>query len=438
MAFRQILCGALTACLLSVSLPATFAAPSTVESAASFRGQTFPFPSLLGNLQLTTDCDPAKAAKNNKDPDHFCHLMDGLIYKDGGASLTLYDTSLLPAKTTDASVMDFMNGMQILRQVLGGTIALEAYGTHSVDAEGTIRMNFLPLHTRASYTVAVTDVRMLKMNGANVGVSYIAADMDTATQSHKLYTDYVFMIPGSSIMGVYSMVIADANKNDSSSFEAYADKAVTGSSEEEKIVQLENALFEYTAKIAVGNPTYESLYGAITEMLANTRATPFVDVLSTTPYAESILAMRAQGVIQGYADGTYKPANPVNRAEFMKILVEASGAKDLDGYAKACFPDVDASQWYAKYVCYGKDKNIIGGYADGSFRPQASINLAEALKIVFTTYQINPGPTAGEWYEPFVNEAKRRGMLVLIKSGVGDNISRGEMAELLYRLENSL
>ncbi len=46
------------------------------------------------------------------------------------------------------------------------------------------------------------------------------------------------------------------------------------------------------------------------------------------------------------------------------------------------FTDVDGSAWYAKYVNFMHEKNLIGGYGDGTFRPDSTITRAEAVTML--------------------------------------------------------
>ena len=108
---------------------------------------------------------------------------------------------------------------------------------------------------------------------------------------------------------------------------------------------------------------------------------PFKDVKAGDwflPYAE---AAKEEGLVGGYADGTFKPNATITRAEAMKILLEAAGA-DTEGAEKSTFKDVSQSAWYAKYVNYAAENDIVKGYADGTFGPDKNITRAETAKIV--------------------------------------------------------
>ena len=119
-------------------------------------------------------------------------------------------------------------------------------------------------------------------------------------------------------------------------------------------------------------------------------------------YRDSIHELADQGVINGYSDGTYKPKQNVNRAEMMKIIM---AALKQSGTPANCFPDVASENWYSSYVCEGKNQGIVGGYPDGTFRPEKNINFVEALEIVFKAFDIETTTTSGDWYQPFVDAA---------------------------------
>ncbi|MEK7218355.1 MAG: S-layer homology domain-containing protein, partial [Patescibacteria group bacterium] len=85
---------------------------------------------------------------------------------------------------------------------------------------------------------------------------------------------------------------------------------------------------------------------------------PFTDVPSTSANATAIRELKAENVLQGYEDGTFRPNISINRAELLKIILEGrDGGITISTQSTStsgCFPDVQA-QWYAKYVCAAKD-----------------------------------------------------------------------------------
>lgn len=156
----------------------------------------------------------------------------------------------------------------------------------------------------------------------------------------------------------------------------------------------------------------------------------------TGHWAEAVVnSLAEQGIIGGYEDGTYRPQNPVSRGEFVKLLAAAAeleikdwsgdhwatpyltaaigagivvpleyeGEIDLRGPipreemaamlvraqglqgkdAPLAFTDgEDVRELYRALVAEAVNKNLLGGYPDGSFRPQGTLTRAEAAAVI--------------------------------------------------------
>jgi hypothetical protein len=95
-------------------------------------------------------------------------------------------------------------------------------------------------------------------------------------------------------------------------------------------------------------------------------------------YEAEILSLAQQGIVQGYPDGSFKPQQSLTRAELLKIILVAKGISLTD--QTDCFPDI-AGHRAIPYICTAKQKNIIKGYEDGTFKPNQAVSIAEGLKI---------------------------------------------------------
>ncbi|HPO05885.1 MAG TPA: S-layer homology domain-containing protein, partial [Candidatus Gracilibacteria bacterium] len=175
-------------------------------------------------------------------------------------------------------------------------------------------------------------------------------------------------------------------------------------------------------------------------------AANFTDVTSGSIYAESIQFMKDQGVVGGYADGTFRPQNTINRAEFLKIVLK-SQPDFFETKAKECvdksksesfFKDVDLKAWYAPYICYAKEQNIIQGYPDNTFRPEQKISFPEAAKIVSKTQNLpaRKALTKEAWYIPYIEVLSAANAIPMTITSFSHQTTRGEMAEVLYRVIN--
>ncbi len=163
-------------------------------------------------------------------------------------------------------------------------------------------------------------------------------------------------------------------------------------------------------------------------------------------YQTAIEYLYKNKIISGYSDGTFKADIKINRAELLKILVGGAGFTDPDAAKyKNCFPDVK-TQWYAKYVCFAKEKNWVKGYEGGLFKPEQPSTKVEAIKMLMHSqgFPITDKTTAQsiysdvdfkQWFGPymFVAEAMQIVDIAGAKYGPMDFITRGEISNNIYR-----
>jgi len=156
------------------------------------------------------------------------------------------------------------------------------------------------------------------------------------------------------------------------------------------------------------------------------------DISDETPRDLKIKALNRLGVINGYDDGTYQPTKKINRAEFLKILVGSAYPDEVVSGGENCFSDV-RNDWYSKYVCLAKDKGIVEGYEDGSFKPSQEINAVEALKIIMETlHKDKIVDKDGEWWRKYWDAAESMDVVTDDIEDQGEHIDRGQMAEMVY------
>ena len=116
----------------------------------------------------------------------------------------------------------------------------------------------------------------------------------------------------------------------------------------------------------------------------------FTDVAETNAYRDAIYTLVAEGVINGYEDGTFKPEATITRAEFSKLLAVSSAPKGtLFSATTTQFSDIadssSPSAWAIPYVSYAVGIKAINGYEDGTFRGDSAITKREALVMLFRT-----------------------------------------------------
>lgn len=169
----------------------------------------------------------------------------------------------------------------------------------------------------------------------------------------------------------------------------------------------------------------------------------FKDVFSNHANFDAIEYVKSEDIVEGYADGTYKPSQRINRAEFTKIIVGAAfdynSNQDPSGYdifslSGLTFSDLDSGAWYNPYLRRAVEEGVIGGYPDGTFKPAESINFAEAAKIVVISFDLEYGSDT-IWYKPFTDALTSKGAVPSSIRNPDQKITRGEMAEIIYRLQ---
>ena len=117
-----------------------------------------------------------------------------------------------------------------------------------------------------------------------------------------------------------------------------------------------------------GNPLYTGAAGT----------GGFSDVSRGDWYAPYVAFAQKYGIASGYPDGTFRPEQPVSRAELVKLL---SSYFEVSG-GTAAFPDVAAGYWAAGVISFAAQQGWVSGYPDGTFRPDAPVGRAEAVKIL--------------------------------------------------------
>lgn len=163
-------------------------------------------------------------------------------------------------------------------------------------------------------------------------------------------------------------------------------------------------------------------------------ANSFYDVSESHKYSNAINFIASKGIVEGYSDGSYQPENILNRAELLKIVIEAVYYDEFEPYSsESCFTDVPAFKWYTKYVCFAKNTGIVVGYSDGSFKPAQKINFVEALKIAILSFGYNYEESE-PWYKSLVEEAGDRNFIPLDVVNFGQYFNRGQMADLITRI----
>ncbi len=163
----------------------------------------------------------------------------------------------------------------------------------------------------------------------------------------------------------------------------------------------------------------------------------FSDIKVTDPWFDAVSYVEGQGVVNGYADGTFKPGNTINRAEFTKIVVLGFQKIQYQNFtANYCFDDVPEKAWFATYVCFANRYELVQGYPDLTFKPEKKISFVEAAKIIANAAELETKEGDGPWYKTYVKALEAKNAIPTSVQSFEHLVTRGEMAEMIYRLRS--
>ena len=115
----------------------------------------------------------------------------------------------------------------------------------------------------------------------------------------------------------------------------------------------------------------------------------FPDVNKDDWFNITVSSLANMGALSGYEDGTFRPNEPISRAELAAMAVRFYDTFEAE-YEEGTFLDVDGDEWYADAIAAAEELGIIGGYPDGTVRPEANITRAETCAIVNRVLERRP------------------------------------------------
>ena len=177
----------------------------------------------------------------------------------------------------------------------------------------------------------------------------------------------------------------------------------------------------------------------------------FPDVFSGDWYYNAVRFNVEKGYITGYSNGTFGPANNIQRQDFVLILARIAGA-DLSAYEgqNGGFSDFPSNAYYSAAVAWAKDKGVVNGYSSDYFGVGTYIS-REQICLIFSRYfdgeatgdvdaivQAYPdGGNTSPWAKAGVAWAIENGIVgnAGYINPIG-NAGRAEVAQIIYNMAN--
>jgi uncharacterized repeat protein (TIGR02543 family) len=112
-------------------------------------------------------------------------------------------------------------------------------------------------------------------------------------------------------------------------------------------------------------------------------AKTFIDIADNYWGRTAIVALAKDGIINGYGDETFRPENPITRAEFLTILMNALNLKAEEPITATQFKDVKPTDWFANAVLMARACGVVSGDERGSFNPNDKITREEMFTMTY-------------------------------------------------------
>lgn len=171
-------------------------------------------------------------------------------------------------------------------------------------------------------------------------------------------------------------------------------------------------------------PTHFSKY------TANHVQVSFSDMNGYTWANEGVLGLAAREVVNGRSDGHFIPAGEVTRAEFVKMLIQLF---DLaDSTATTAFTDIEAGAWYYNSIASAQKIGLVQGKDDGSFgvndqisREDMAVLIYRASKIISSTTVLANGATSNFLDGDQISTYAKDAVWAAKQAGLMDGVSEG-------------
>ena len=102
-------------------------------------------------------------------------------------------------------------------------------------------------------------------------------------------------------------------------------------------------------------------------------------------YDEAVAVVSGVGIVDGYADGDFKPTNTLTRQAAAKVICNLilgpTTAAELHADT-APYPDVPTTSEFAGYIAFCQSRKIISGYSDGTFKPGNTLTGYAFMKML--------------------------------------------------------
>ncbi len=178
------------------------------------------------------------------------------------------------------------------------------------------------------------------------------------------------------------------------------------------------------------------VFSLIVVPTANVSAASYYDTVDTDCEL-AVDVVTALGIMGGYTDGSFLPYNTITRAEMAAVAVKLAG---LEGYPEEAPDDMnlfkdmyDYDDWAGGVVAIAKAAGIAKADADGNFNPDMSATYGDAVQMIVSALGYgHQAMSRGGENGDYVYVAQKLGITKKVPGSVNENITRGDVAKLVY------
>lgn len=169
--------------------------------------------------------------------------------------------------------------------------------------------------------------------------------------------------------------------------------------------------------------------------LNTAKASTFPDIVGRE-YEEAVNYLVNKNVVSGYSDGTYRPDALVKRSEFSKLVAEAFDLVD-NNQQTVSFSDVK-NHWAEPYINIVSKNELVKGYPDNTFLPENQISYAEIFTILVRAIgEESKIDINNSWPENYINLANTLGLVEKLNiQNYSNPATRGDVAIAIFNSLN--
>ncbi|MBR0599190.1 S-layer homology domain-containing protein [Sinanaerobacter chloroacetimidivorans] len=148
-------------------------------------------------------------------------------------------------------------------------------------------------------------------------------------------------------------------------------------------------------------------------------------------YEEAVKTLIGKGVVSCYEDGTFRPEKTLNRAEACLLIVKCINPSEsaIRAEKNDYFNDLNGYGWAEEYIDHALEKGIVKGYGNGSFRPGSPVTYYELSAMLVNALGYQESELQGSWPRNYLDKAFELGAF----QGIAEDLSGFDSGQAVTR-----